>query len=65
MGCGVGEESTVRQARRELDDLDNVMFSAGGRWKDDFFTLILDAEGGAETAQKCGVWVWRRARILN
>jgi hypothetical protein len=31
------------------------MFSSGGRgeipWKDDFFTLILDAEGGAETAE--------------
>ena len=52
---GVGEESAVRRARRELADLDNVMFSAGGRgeipWKDDFFTLILDAEGGAETAE--------------
>jgi len=52
---GVGEESAVRQARRELADLDNVMFSSGGRgeipWKDGFFTPILDAEGGAETAE--------------
>jgi hypothetical protein len=52
---GVGEDGAVRRARRELADLDNVIFSAGGRedipWKEDFFTLIVDAEGGAETAE--------------
>lgn len=52
---GVGEDSAVRRARRELADLDNVMFTAGWRgeipWKDVFFTVILDAEGGAETGE--------------
>ena len=52
---GVGEESAVRQARRELADLENVLFTPGGRkeipWREDFFTLILDVEGGAETAE--------------
>ena len=52
---GVGDHSEVRRARRELADLANVLFTPGGReeipWKEDFFTLILDAEGGAETAE--------------
>ncbi len=52
---GLGEDSAVRRARRELADLDNVLFTPGGRedipWKEGFFTLILDAEGGAETAE--------------
>ena len=52
---GVGEEGAVRRARRELADLDNVMFTAGSRaeipWKEVFFTAILDAEGGAETGE--------------
>lgn len=52
---GVGEESAVRRARRELADVENALFTPGSRadipWKELFFTLILDAEGGAETAE--------------
>ena len=38
-----------------MADLENVLFTPGGRkeipWREDFFTLILDVEGGAETAE--------------
>jgi len=52
---GVGEEDAVRRVRRELADLENVMFTPGSRgeipWKEIFFTAILDAEGGDETPE--------------
>ncbi len=50
---GVGEAGAVRRVRRELADVENALFTPGSRadipWKGLFFTLILDAEGGAET----------------
>ncbi|HEY3440093.1 MAG TPA: hypothetical protein VGK29_05055 [Paludibaculum sp.] len=50
---GVGTGEYVRAARRELSDLDNVMFVTGSReeipWQDHWFTLIVDAEGGPVT----------------
>ena len=52
---GLGGDDAVRQARRELADLENVMFTPGSRdgipWKEVFFTAILDAEGGEETTE--------------
>jgi hypothetical protein len=52
VGLGSGEQ--VRAARRELSDLENVMFVAGSReeipWQEHWFTLIVDAGGGAVTA---------------
>jgi hypothetical protein len=50
---GVGTAEEVRAARREFADLDNVMFVTGSRdeipWQARWFTLIVDAEGGAAT----------------
>ena len=50
---GVGTAEQVRAARREFADLDNVMFVTGSRdeipWQAGWFTLIVDAEGGAAT----------------
>ena len=52
VGVGTGEQ--VRAARREFADLENVMFVTGSReeipWQEHWFTLIVDAEGGAVTA---------------
>lgn len=52
---GVGGEDDVYAARRECAHLDNVMFAVGGRagipWRDQYFSLILDTEGGEPTAQ--------------
>lgn len=52
---GVGGEDEVYAARRECAHLDNVMFVLGERggipWRDQYFTLILDTEGGEPTAQ--------------
>jgi len=52
---GIGEDDAVHRARRELSDLENVMFTPGSRaeipWKEVFFTAILDAEGGEETTE--------------
>lgn len=50
---GIGTEAEVRAARRECAHLDNVMFTAGDResipWREEFFTVILDADGGEAT----------------
>lgn len=50
---GVGTAEQVRAARREFADLNNVMFVTGSRdeipWRAHWFTLIVDAEGGAVT----------------
>jgi hypothetical protein len=48
---GLGDPSAIRNARRELADCENVLFASGSRqeipWRDGFFTVILDVEGGA------------------
>ena len=50
---GMGTLEQVRAARRELADLENVMFAVGSRsdipWQEHWFTLIVDREGGAAT----------------
>ena len=50
---GLGDPSVIRNARQELADCENVLFASGSRqeipWRDGFFTVILDAEGGAGT----------------
>lgn len=50
---GLGAEEDVRAARREFAHLDNVMFTPGSRedipWRDHYFTVVLDAEGGEPT----------------
>jgi hypothetical protein len=50
---GLGDQNVIRNARRELADCDNVLFASGSRqeipWRDGFFTVILDMEGGAGT----------------
>lgn len=52
---GVGSAEEIRAARREFADLDNVMFVTGSRdeipWQTQWFTLIVDAEGGAATEE--------------
>ena len=50
---GLAEPGTIRTARRELSDCENVLFVHGSReeipWRDGFFTVIVDAEGEVET----------------
>lgn len=52
---GVGESSAIRIVRHELADCENVLFVPGSRkeipWRDGFFTVIVDAEGEAETPE--------------
>jgi hypothetical protein len=52
---GVDSDPAIRTARRELVDLDNALFTAGSRdeipWREAYFTLILDGEGGVATAE--------------
>jgi len=52
---GLGELGTIRTARRELADCENVLFAHGSRaeipWRDAFFTVIVDSGGGAETPE--------------
>jgi hypothetical protein len=51
---GIGSEDAVYEARRLCASADNAMFAAGARdaipWRDQYFTLILDTEGGEPTA---------------
>ena len=50
---GLGYQSAIRKARRELADCENTLFAPGSRdeipWRDGFFTVIFDTEGGAGT----------------
>lgn len=50
---GIGTSEQVRAARREFADLENVMFAVGSRdeipWREHWFTLIVDTEGGPVT----------------
>lgn len=50
---GIGSSEQVRAARREFADLENVMFAVGSRheipWREHWFTLIVDTEGGPVT----------------
>jgi len=50
---GVGEQSVIRNARRELADCENALFASGSRaeipWRDGFFTVIVDVETGPAT----------------
>ncbi len=52
---GLGEPGAIRIVRRELADCDNVLFTRGSRdeipWRDGFFTVIVDAVGGAGTPE--------------
>ena len=52
---GIGEQPDVQRVRRELADVENVMFTPGSRdeipWMEFFFTAILDAEGGEATGE--------------
>ena len=52
---GLGELSAIRTVRRELGDCENVLFTRGSReeipWRDGFFTVIVDAKGGAGTPE--------------
>jgi len=52
---GVGEMDEVRTARKELDDVDNVMFTQGSRdeipWGNAHFTVIVDTSGLPLTAE--------------
>jgi hypothetical protein len=51
---GLGDPGAIRNARRELADCENTLFAPGSRdeipWRDSFFTVIFDTEGGAGTA---------------
>lgn len=50
---GIGADDDVFEARRDCVRLDNAMFAPGTRddipWRDHYFTLILDTEGGEPT----------------
>jgi hypothetical protein len=50
---GLDDKSAIANARRELADCENTLFAPGSRdeipWRDGFFTVIFDAEGGAGT----------------
>ena len=52
---GLGSDEEVRAARRELADLDNVMFVVGSRseipWQSHFFTVIVDVGADEPTAE--------------
>lgn len=51
----LGTEEQVWEARRRFADLDNVMFTAGGRdeipWRTQTFSLILDLNPDEPTAE--------------
>ncbi len=59
---GLGEQSVIRNLRRELADCENSLFVSGSRdeipWRDAFFTVIFDPDyvasspGGATQATK-------------
>lgn len=52
---GLGGQSVIRNARRELADCGNAMFALGSReeipWRDAFFTAIFDTVGGDPTPE--------------
>lgn len=52
---GIGAEEDVYAARRECASFDNVLFAPGARgeipWREAYFDLILDTEGGPPTAE--------------
>ena len=52
---GLGDTVAVQTARRELTDCENVLFAHGSReeipWRDSFFTVIIDIQGGVETPE--------------
>jgi hypothetical protein len=51
---GLDDKSAIANARRELADCENTLFAPGSRdeipWRDGFFTVIFDTQGGAGTA---------------
>jgi hypothetical protein len=52
---GIGDQSAIRAARRDLAECENALFASGSRqeipWQAGFFTVIFDTEGGAETPE--------------
>ena len=66
---GLGDQSAIRNARRELADCDNVLFAPGARdeipWRDGFFTVIFDTGGGAGTAGGAGEPTNDMLRVLH
>lgn len=55
----LGDDGQVRAARRLYANLENVMFTAGSRedipWRDQSFTLVLDAAPLQPTSEMCRV----------
>lgn len=70
---GLGDQSAIRTARRELADCENTLFAPGSRdeipWRSAYFTVILDAgdEGGTtgDATQEMGRVLHPSGRIYS